>query len=325
MPSRSVVVGCLAACVIIAVGVAFFRSAQPPPPCAATATATKPTIDNPLMAYRGKTVLLVMGMPGCPGTEKITAFFTAYAGTKPPQVELLRIDVPAPGGKLDPAASGPTPFKHQIDHDRVVAKALDFFSYPTFYVIDPDGVVRFVGPFDQTKVEAMVATLASEKPGGAKTMFSPPLPAVGSAAADFTGPSLAGTPIALREVMGKQATLLFFGSTTCPFSRQATQSLPGLAKTYADKGLGVLVINQGQKVEEIQSFYGDLGLQVVVDADDAISLGKYGVWAVPFCFVLDSEGKVLARQPFTEDTGKALVAKALGLSHDVVLPNAGAG
>lgn len=292
---------------------------SPPPPAAASAIA------DPLTAYRGRTVLLLMGMPGCPGTEKASAFLASYAARKPPQVELLRIDVPAPGGRLEPIVAGALPFTHRNDDGRVVAAALEFFSYPTFYVIDRDGAVRYAGPFEQDKAEAMVAALAAEQPGDAKPPFSPPLAAPGSTAADFTGPSLSGTALSLREAMGDRATLLFFGKTTCPFSREAAQSLPALAQEHAERGLRVVVVNQGEQAADIRAFYDGLGLPVVVDADAAISLGKYGVWAVPYCFVLDGQGTVLARQPYTAEAGKALVAKSLGLAHDVVLPNAGAG
>lgn len=332
MSARSILIGCIIA--LVAVGLALALAPGRPPAVAPAQGAgpgpgpgpsPSPSPRDPLTAYRGKTVLLIMGMPGCPGTEKASAFFSTYAAAKPAQVELLRIDVPPPGGRIDESGPWSAPFTRQIDRERAIAATLGFFSYPTFYVIDRDGVIRFAGPFEPTRIEAMVAELAAEKPVGEKRMFSPVLPAIGAPAAAFTATTLEGKEVALSGLLGKRATLLFFGSTTCPFSRQAAQTLPALIAAYADQGLGVAIINQGEKAEAIRDFYAGQSAPVIVDADGAISLGKYGVWAVPFCFVLDGDGKVLARQAYTAAAATGAVAKALGLSYDVLLPQSGAG
>jgi len=318
MPPRILIAVCITGVIALAAVMALRQGVHLPAPAPADSAA-------PLAAYRGRTLVLLMGMPGCPGTEEATAFFTGYATRKPAQVELLRIDVPPPEGKLDPGMPWSAPFPRQLDTDRRIAGALGFFSYPTLYVIDRDGTVRFSGPCETAKVETMVAEIAAEAPGSPKRMFSPAMPEVGTRAPAFSGTTLDGREVALDGLRGRRATLLLFGSTTCPFSTAAARALPELAAAYADQGLAVAIVNQGGTVEAMRAAYAGQTLPVVIDADAAISSGKYGVWAVPFSFVLDADGSVVSRQAYSAAAGKAAVAKALGLAHEVVLPNAGAG
>jgi peroxiredoxin len=198
-------------------------------------------------------------------------------------------------------------------------------DHPTFYAIDRDGTVRFAGPFDLAQAKAMAAALVAEPPGAPKRMFSPPMPAIGALPGAFTGTTLGGENVALSDLLGPRATLLFFGATTCPFSKQATLTLPRLAAAFAAKGAAIAIIDQGEQTEDIRAFYAGQQVPVIVDADNRISLGAFGVWAVPYFFVLDAQGKVVDRQPYTEAAGTTALAGALGLTTGVTLPQAGAG
>ncbi|MHC4201178.1 MAG: TlpA family protein disulfide reductase, partial [Planctomycetota bacterium] len=269
---------------------------------------------DPLAGCRGKTIVLLMGMPGCPGTIEATRFLVEYSREKPEGVAVVRLDVAPPGDSLAEPKGGDAGFVHKLDRDRTVADRLEFFFYPTLYIIDKDGKVRFRGGCEPDRVKEMVAEITAERPGAAKRVYTPPMPAVGSAAAAFAGKDLAGKDVSLEALRGKAATLLFFGSAACPYSKDAVSSLPALAAEFGGKGAAVAVVNIGQTPKAIRPFYARQAPRITVVADETSDIGekKYGVRSVPFFYVLDKAGKIAARRPFTPDAARMALAKTLG-------------
>lgn len=270
---------------------------------------------DPLAGYRGKTLVLLMGMPGCPGTAKAAGFLAEYSREKPEGVAVVRLDVAPPGDSVAEPRGGDAGFVHEVDRGRKVADRLEFFFYPTLYILDKDGKVRFRGGCEPDRVREMVAEIAAERPGAPTRVYTPPLPAVGTAAAAFAGKDLDGKDVSLEALRGKAATLLFFGSTTCPYSKDAVSSLPALAAEFGGKGAAVAVVNIGESPKAIRPFYASKAPRITVVADETSDIGekKYGVRTVPFFYVLDKAGKIAARRPFTPDAARLALAKALGL------------
>lgn len=270
---------------------------------------------DPLAGYRGKTLVLLMGMPGCAGTVKASGFLAEYSREKPEGVAVVRLDVAPPGDSLAEPKGGDAGFAHKLDRDRTVADRLEFFFYPTLYILDKDGKVRFRGGCEPDRVKEMVAEIAAERPGAPKRVYTPPLPAVGTAAAAFAGKDLGGKDVRLDMLRGKAATLLFFGSTACPYSKDAVSSLPALAAEFKGKGAAVAVVNIGQAPKAIRPFYARQAPRITVVADETSDIGekKYGVRTVPFFYVLDKAGKIAARRPFTPGAARVALAKTLGL------------
>jgi peroxiredoxin len=270
---------------------------------------------DPLAGYRGTILVLLMGMPECPGTAKASVFLSEYAREKPEGVAFLRFDVAPPGGSVAEPKGGDSGLVHKVDRDRKVADWLEFFFYPTLYIIDKDGEVRFRGGCEPVRVWEMVAEIAAERPGAPKRVYTPPMPEVGSAAAAFAGKDLDSKDVNLDALRGKAATLLFFGSTTCPYSKDAAGSLPALVAEFKGKGAGVAVVNIGEPPEAIRGFYAKKAPRITVLADETGDIGekKYGVRSVPFFYVLDEAGKIAARRPFTPDSARMALGKTLGL------------
>jgi peroxiredoxin len=265
--------------------------------------------------HRGRVLILLLGMPGCPGTAKAAEFLGRYARTKPEGVALLHLDVPPPGRLLPAPEAGSDEFPHELDAGRKVADRLEFFYYPTLYVLDGEGRERYQGGCEPGRLEEMVAAILAEKPGDEKHVFTRPLPKVGSVAPDFSGEDLGGKAVTLAHLRGKKATLLFFGSPDCPFSADATSALPPLAKKFGPKGAAVAVVDVGGTADGVRDFYTESapGITVVADPERKISDGGYAVRGVPFFYVLDAGGKIAARRPFTGAAATAELAGALGL------------
>ena len=302
LAKRVVLVG--AAVLAVATALAGCRGCSEPSPAAS----------DPLTPHRGKVLVLLMGMPGCQGTEAATGFLAGYVKTAPADVAVLRVDVPPPGAQLA-EPGGAVPIARETDPERKLAGRLEFFYYPTLYLLDRDGEVRFAGGCDPDRVKEMVAALCAEKPGAAKTSFSPPLLPIGQPAPAFTGRNPAGEKLGLEGLRGAKGTLLFFGATSCPFSNEALGELAGLAKTCGERGVGVAVVTRSPADEQTGKLHQNKapGIRVVCDPEDTIGRGQYSVPAVPFFFLLDGQGLIAARGPFTGAAAATAMDKLLGV------------
>jgi len=303
-------------CVSAAVRLSLQRFAPTEP----AAPTTQPRAANDaaaaiglLSAHRGQVLVLLLGREDCPGTARATKVLDDY---KPPAgVAVVRVEVPLPGEDLKPPAAWQHPFPVALDTDRKLAAKLDFFYYPTLYVFDRDGEQRFAGGCDAQALPDMVAEIAGEKPGAQKKMYSLAQPAPGTAAPAFSGKSLDGKDVTLESLRGKRATLLFFGSTTCPFSIKELPQLATLADEYKKRDVAVAIVNRGGEKEKLAALYEKSapGLLVVWDQDLAIS-NAYGVDAVPFFFLLDGAGKIVKRRSYTATAAAGALNAYLGIA-----------
>jgi peroxiredoxin len=272
---------------------------------------------------QGKIMVLLLGMEGCPATAAATAFLAEYAASKAPDVVVYRVDVPPPGqAPAAPAGNVGSNLNYLVDHNRRLAARLDFFFYPTLYILDRAGTVRFNGACHPGEVPAMVAEIRSEAPGAAKKIFTPPLAEVGRVIPDFSIPDADNTPRSLGELCGANGALLFFSSTACPFSLEALADLERIKEDVQGKQFNFVIVSLEPNSQAVREAYAQKspGTLVVFDADKAISLKHFGVAAVPFMYVLDRNRQVVARRPFVYATARAAVRQTLGMA-----PSSGAG
>jgi peroxiredoxin len=224
------------------------------------------------------------------------------------------VDVPLAGEQLKVGAWDHA-YQRRIDKDRRLADRLGFFYYPTLYVFDGDGELRFTGGWDQGRVETMVKEMLAERPGGAKKSYTLAMPAVGEAGPGFSGQRLTGEAVTLDSLRGSRGTLLVFAKTSCPFTVEALPSIKSAAGEYAAKGVAVIVVNMGEEQEQIRSVYEKdaSGVPVVCDRDGQISR-KYGVDVTPFYFLLDKDGKIVQRRSYTPVAASGAVNGLLGIA-----------
>ena len=281
-----------------------------------------------LAEQRGKVVVLLMGMNGCPNTPVATEVLARLSKDCPDDVAFARLDVPLPETSVQQLADWPHDFFYAVDSGRAVARRLEFFYYPTLYVLDRDGEVRYAGGCDEPKLKTMMSEIRSEKPGSTKKFYTPPLPAVGTPAAGFTAKNLQGERVDFRNFQKKGVTLLFFTSVGCPFSVKAAKKLPDLETEFEDEGALFVLIEKGRSAEDVKALYEGIAVRgsVVLDADGAISQ-KYSVEPVPFYFVIKADGKIAARGPYTEDSARQALRTALGIkaAASSLVPSTGAG
>jgi peroxiredoxin len=292
----------------------------------AAAPGKIPLIDALPPQCRGKIVLMLLGMPGCGATDKANEFLSGYAPSKPRGAEILRIDVPPPGGKLNDLPGWKAPFPRIVDEKRTIASLIDFFYYPTFYILDRKGEVRFSGECRAGDVEKMVREIASEKPGDPLHRYMAPMPAKGDKAENFTCLLQDGTTKILSGLRGKKATLLFRGSPSCPFSAEATGALSSLARNFNAAGVSIVIVSRGATGSDSKDFYSRKapGIPVFLDEKGTISEKKFGVTTVPFFYLLDGKGVIIERRPFTDGAARTALDALLGTGSPATqMPGAG--
>jgi hypothetical protein len=103
--------------------------------------------------------------------------------------------------------------------------------------------------------------------------------------------------------------------------------MKGLHGAFRDRQARVVVINRGEPRERIERINQQWapGLTVVVDESWEIAKA-FGVPAVPFLFVLDGQGRVSSRMPYTKNVAAHALNHALGAAPTrprVVLRGAG--
>jgi peroxiredoxin len=302
---------------IVAITAALWpsRTGQPSP----TAAPKLTPLAEFLQPFKGKTLVLLLGREGCPGTIQATEDLSVWKD-KPANLAIVRLDVPLPNEKLVLREAWDRPFPRQIDDGRKIAGQLEFFFYPTLYLFDPDGDLRFTGGCDTVRLTATVKEITAERPGQPKKSFSLPMPAIGAPAPAFAANSLAGEPVELKTLMGKTCTLLVFAKTACGFTVEALPAVKILADAYRKDGVAVIIINSGEEQAKIRPVYEKAapGVPVVWDQDGGISKA-YGVETAPFCFLLDKEARVVARRPFVPAVANRDLATRTGRTSEAPL------
>ena len=273
-----------------------------------------------LVRQQGKLVVALMGMEGCPGTAEATKVLADISREYPEDVVCARIDVPPPGESLEPVKEWSYSYYYALDADRRAARQMEFFYYPTLYLIDGDGDMRFAGGYDQDKLSKMISEILVEKPGAKKKIYTTAALAVGAPGITIVGKDPNGKDVQVPTISTaskKKAMLLCFTAIECPFSARAMQELPRLAGEFAPKGVSFVVVEKGTDAAAIKSFYDQVAFKgpVIVDTDGSISR-DYGVEPIPFYFVVSADGKIAKREPYTPAGARLALEIALGIKPD---------
>jgi peroxiredoxin len=201
-----------------------------------------------------------------------------------------------------------------VDNDRRLAEQLEFFFYPTTYVFDGEGELRFTGAYEPAKIEQMVSDIQREPAGTPKKIYTPPMPQVGQKAPAFSSLTADGAPAPMDSVLGKRGTLFVFTKTSCPFCISALPGIKALAGRYQKDGLATVVMNIGEQKEKLAA-YKDLPPVVHVRWDqDQKTAGAYGTDMVPFFFLMDKDGNIATRHAYTDAAAAAAINPLLGLA-----------
>jgi peroxiredoxin len=144
----------------------------------------------------------------------------------------------------------------------------------------PEELFRFQPPPTAAEIAEFTTPF-----GGGSTL-------VGKRVPDFTLQDLAGKEVTSSSLEGKPV-LVNFWTTWCAPCREQMPKIQELARTFADKGLVVLAINDGEPAEAARKYIEEnkYTFRVLLDRDKAVA-GKFIVSGIPAVFLIDREGNV---------------------------------
>jgi peroxiredoxin/outer membrane lipoprotein-sorting protein len=147
----------------------------------------------------------------------------------------------------------------------------------------PDELFQFQPP----ATAAEVAEFTSPFGGGS--------PLVGRHMPQFTLQDLAGNDVAASSLEGKPV-LVNFWATWCGPCREQMPKIQEAQRAFADKGLVVLAINDGEPEETARTYIEEhkYTFRVLLDRDKTIA-GKFSVSGIPALFLIDRDGNIRAQ------------------------------
>ncbi len=156
--------------------------------------------------------------------------------------------------------------------------------------VEPDNFV-FSPPPEAQRQDDLFAVTPGEPPQRERQSQAPEL--IGQPAPQVELNLLDGTTVNLEKHLGEHLVLLDFWATWCPPCREAMPVLDDLAQQYADRGLVVYAVNQGEAVEPIVAFLEEHDLQLTVALDPERQVGSaFGIRGLPTLVVIDQSGVV---------------------------------
>jgi thiol-disulfide isomerase/thioredoxin len=121
---------------------------------------------------------------------------------------------------------------------------------------------------------------------------------LGVAFPDFNEKDLAGEPLSIARFKGK-VVLVDFWATWCGPCRGELPNVLAAYKEYHDKGFEIIGISLDQDEATLKSFIKEKGMvwpQYFDGKGWGSKLGqKYGIDSIPMTFLLDREGKIVAK------------------------------
>jgi len=112
---------------------------------------------------------------------------------------------------------------------------------------------------------------------------------------DFSLPLLNGGNVSLSDYRGK-VVILNFWATWCPPCRDEMPSMENLYQRFHDNGLEILAVDLGEDVRIVSQFIQFYGYTFPVLMDRSSRVGSlYGIASIPTSFIIDREGKIIAR------------------------------
>ena len=117
--------------------------------------------------------------------------------------------------------------------------------------------------------------------------IDPPAPSI-----DFTLPQLDGTPVHLAELQGR-VVIMEFWATWCGPCRYSSPSLDAIYRQYKNRGVSVLLINEGESAEHVRRWAEHrFAAPTLLDQETQVS-ARYNVHGLPSLFILDRSGQII--------------------------------
>jgi len=276
-----------------------------PAPAAAPA---KPLFEDreelDLRAYRGRVVVLELGVVGCEMTGEVYDHLRRLHPELGKSAAFVKLDC---GQSVKETKEfydkNPAGFDVIGDPSGKIGLSMRSTAMPTLYLYNKWGQNVYFGGFEEASFRKMVSALAAETRPLKENFFFKATLDKGQALPEFTLADLEGNRVTVSEYrQGAKAFVLAFCGTTCPTSRLGMERMGQMERELGEAGLKVLAVNVETDVEKIRKTYDPMGLAfpVLVDAEGAAAKA-YEVEAVPTVFVTGPDGVIALRSLWNEE------------------------
>jgi peroxiredoxin len=114
-------------------------------------------------------------------------------------------------------------------------------------------------------------------------------------APDFQLTDLNDKAISLSDYKDKQAVVLFFWTTWCPYCRTELKTLNAEFANLAKDSIALLAVNVGEPKYKVENFVNSRNLSFTVLLDrDSLGAEAYDLLGVPAYFVIDRSGRIIS-------------------------------
>ncbi|VAX35169.1 hypothetical protein MNBD_UNCLBAC01-1198 [hydrothermal vent metagenome] len=134
---------------------------------------------------------------------------------------------------------------------------------------------------------------------------------VGKPAKDFTLKTLTGEEVNFTQYRDGKKAIIFFWATWCPHCRTQIKELNKTHKNFADKGIQLVLVDQGEKATTVAAYMkkNKINLTVLLDKDSSLA-EPYGLIGLPTFIFVDEEGIVRdVTHGISEDYEKVFIKK----------------
>jgi thiol-disulfide isomerase/thioredoxin len=132
----------------------------------------------------------------------------------------------------------------------------------------------------------------------------------GDAAPPWHATDFAGRPVDFPAVAAGKPAVVVFWATWCPYCKAFMPRLRGIEADYRARGVKVVAINAKEDGRgDPKAYVQGLGFAPIAVANGDAIAKAYGIQYIPGLLIVDGNGKVAYRRPWTDLPAGATVAE----------------
>ena len=143
---------------------------------------------------------------------------------------------------------------------------------------------------------------------------------VGNIAPDFTLKTTGSTELSLSSLRGKPVVVNFWATWCAPCKEEMPLFQQAYDQHSKTNGLTILAVNMNESEAKVSAFFKELDLSfpTVLDSDQKVAVGKYGIIGLPTSYFIDSGGVIryVKIGPFLTNSELVTRLETIGVKSD---------